>query len=94
MIGAGSDPNFELAVVLPLGVAANQLLKVESELRFLSAKLTRYRQERGSGRGEAAARLEQMSESLDAIRQLIADLQADVDPGAAAAARRRNDRED
>ena len=92
-----SDPaaNFELAVVLPLGVAANQLMKVESELRFLSAKLLRYGQERGSARSEAAARLEKMSEAVDAIRQLIAEIQADIQPQASRpASRARTDRED
>lgn len=91
-----SDPpvNFELAVVLPLGVVANQLLKVESELRFLNAKLSRYERESGGGRGEAAVRLEKMSEALDAIRQLIADIQADLQPRAGAVPRARSDRDD
>jgi hypothetical protein len=92
---SGSSANFELAVVLPLGVAANQLMKVESELRFLSAKLSRYGQERGSDRSEAAARLEKMSEALDAIRQLIAEIQADIQPQASgSASRTRANRED
>jgi hypothetical protein len=86
--------NFELAVVLPLGVAANQLMKVESELRFLNAKLSRYGQERGSARTEAAARLEKMSEVLDAIRQLIAEIQADLQPQGSGSARTRSDRDD
>jgi hypothetical protein len=90
-----SSANFELAVVLPLGVAANQLMKVESELRFLNAKLSRYGQERGSARGEAAARLEKMSEAVDAIRQLIEEIQTDIQPQASGAkSRTRADRED
>jgi hypothetical protein len=89
-----STANFELAVVLPLGVVANQLMKVESELRFLSAKLSRYGQERGSARAEVAARLEKMSEALDAIRHLIAEMQADVQPQASGSTRRRSDRDD
>jgi hypothetical protein len=90
-----SAANFDLAVVLPLGVAANQLMRVESELRFLNAKLSRYSQERGSARGEAAARLEKMSEAVDAIRQLIAEIQADLQPQASGAkSRTRSDRDD
>ena len=90
-----SSASFELAVVLPLGVAANQLMKLESELRFLYAKLSGYRQECGSARGEAAARLEKMSEALDAIRQLIADIQTDIQPHATGTApRARTDRDD
>ena len=91
---SGSSANFELAVVLPLGVAANQLMKVESELRFLNAKLSRYGQERGTARDEAAAQLEKMSEALDAIRQLIADIQADILPQVPRSARTRTDRDD
>ena len=92
---SGSSASFELAVVLPLGVAANQLMKVESELRFLNAKLSRYGQEQGSARGEAAARLEKMSEAVDAIRQLIAEIQADIQPQASGARlRTRSDRDD
>jgi ribosomal protein L19E len=90
-----SSASFELAVVLPLGVLANQLTKVESELRFLIAKLSRYGQERGSARGEAAARLEKMSEAVDTIRQLIAQIQADIQPQASGStSRTRTDRED
>lgn len=92
---SGSSANFELAVVLPLGVAANQLMKVESELRFLTAKLSRYGAERGSTRGEAVASLEKMSEAVDAIRQLIVEIQADIQPPASGAtSRTRTDRDD
>jgi hypothetical protein len=90
-----SSANFELAVILPLGVVANQLMKVESELRFLNAKISRFGQERGNAGREAAARLEKMSEALDAIRQLIADIQTDLQPrGAGVASRKRTDRDD
>jgi hypothetical protein len=90
-----SSANFELAVVLPLGVVAHQLMKVESELRFLNAKISRYAQGRSSASAEAAARLEKMSEALDAIRQLIADIQADLQPrGARVGSRTRTDRDD
>jgi len=87
--------NFELAVVLPLGVAASQLMKLESELRFLNAKLSRYNEEGSSVRGDAAARLEKMSEAVDAIRQLIAEIQAGLQPQATGAtSRTRTDRDD
>jgi hypothetical protein len=95
ILKSNASTSFELAVILPLGVVANQLSKVESDLRFLNAKISRYAQEHGDGRGEAAAKLESMNEAIDAIRRLIADIQADIEPPASAPARRsRTDRED
>jgi len=71
-----SDPspaNFELSIVLPLGVIANQLLKVEADLRFLNAKTATYASERPSGAmaGQVTARLERINEALEVIRGLV-----------------------
>jgi hypothetical protein len=87
----------ELAIALPLGAVANQLMRVESDLRFLSAKTSGDSLGRdGSGRvAQVAARLEQINETLEAIRRLIADIERDLQPNPPhASARRRDDRDD
>ena len=93
-----SAANVELALALPLGVAANQLLKVEADLRLLSAKAALYAQDRGAAGlvSQVAARLEQISETLEAIRSLIAEMETDLQPKSAGAAsrHRRDDRDD
>jgi hypothetical protein len=83
-----SDPspaNFELSIVLPLGVIANQLLKVEADLRFLNAKTATYASERPSGAmaGQVTARLERINEALEVIRGLVADIETDMQPKSA-----------
>jgi hypothetical protein len=89
--------SIELALALPLGAVANQLMRVESDLRFLSAKTFADPQDRGdAGRAaQVAARLEQINETLEAIRALIADIEQELQPNPPrAAARRRDDRDD
>jgi hypothetical protein len=84
-----SRANFELSIVLPLGVVANQLMKVEADLRFLNAKRATYASE-GLGReaaAQVAARLERINEALEAIRALVVDIETDVQPA-------RTDRDD
>jgi hypothetical protein len=44
-----SPANLELAIALPLGVVANQLARIEADLRFLSMKASAYSKERESG---------------------------------------------
>ena len=83
-----SDPspaNVELSIVLPLGVIANQLLKVEADLRLLNAKTSTYASERPSGAmaGQVAARLERINEALEVIRGLVADIETDMQPKSA-----------
>jgi hypothetical protein len=72
----------ELAVALPLGVVANQLTRIEADLRFLSMKASAYVDERENG--ELAAKvsggLEKINEALDLIRGLVADLEANIQP--------------
>jgi hypothetical protein len=89
--------SFELALALPLGAVANQLMRVESDLRFLSAKSIADPEDRaGAGRAaQVAARLEQINETLDAIRALIADIERQLQPNPQrSSARRRDDRDD
>jgi hypothetical protein len=96
-----SDPspvNFELSIVLPLGVIANQLMKVEADLRFLNAK-TSARGSRGLGgdlAGQVAGRLEKIHELLEAIRALVADIEMDIQPRSASprSLKARADRDD
>jgi hypothetical protein len=80
-----SPANFELSIVLPLGVIANQLLKVEVDLRFLNAKTSTYASERPGGAmaGQVTARLERINEALEVIRGLVADIEKDMQPKSA-----------
>jgi hypothetical protein len=75
-----SPANLELAVALPLGVVANQLTRIEADLRFLSMKASAYVNERENG--ELAAKvsggLEKINEALDLIRGLVADMEAGI----------------
>lgn len=88
-----SSANLELAIALPLGVVANQLVRMEADLRFLNMKALNYAKQRESGvlGAQIAGHLEQINESLDLIRGLISDIEADMRPrsapGAVASAR-------
>jgi hypothetical protein len=84
-----SSANFELAVVLPLGVVANQLLRTEAHLRLLNMKTLDFAKLCSVTRfaGPIALRLEQIHETLDSIRSLVADIEADVRPSPENAAR-------
>jgi hypothetical protein len=75
-----SPANLELAIVLPLGVVANQLMKVEADLRFLGMRASAYA---GGGSGtsrQVAGHLEKINETLDSIRSLLSNLEADIQP--------------
>jgi hypothetical protein len=74
--------NLEMALVLPLGVIANQLMRIEADLRLLNMKAVDLARERETGRhtGLIEARLERINEALDAIRSLVADIEADIQP--------------
>lgn len=94
---SGRETSVELAIGLPLGAVAQQLKRAESELRFLSAKVSGGAEYPGNGDPlkTVAGRLEQINETLDAIRVLIADIEKDLlpkSPGAKSG--RRNDRDD
>ena len=93
-----SPANFELSIVLPLSVIANQLMKLEADLRFLNAKTSKYASEPpGSAMaGQVAARIEKINEALEVIRTLVADIEADIQPKSASArlSKARSDRDD
>jgi hypothetical protein len=77
-----STENLELSISLPLGAVANQLMRIEADLRFLNMKALAYAKE-GENAGPArqiAARLEKINEALDRIRGLVSDIEADVQP--------------
>jgi hypothetical protein len=93
-----SPANFELSIVLPLGVVANQLMKVESDLRFLNARTSAYASARLTREmaGQVAARLEQINEALEVIRGLVVDFETEFQPKSARAGSggSRTDRDD
>jgi hypothetical protein len=72
--------NLELA--LPLGVVANQLARIEADLRFLSMKASTYVDERENGMlaAKVCGGLEKINEALDLIRGLVADMEANAQP--------------
>jgi hypothetical protein len=92
-----SPANFELSIVLPLGVIANQLMKLEADLRFLNAKTSAYAN-RSPGNdlaAQVAARIEKINEALDGIRALVSDIATDIQPRSAQAfPKMRTDRDD
>ena len=75
-----SPANLQLAIALPLGVVANQLMKIETDLRFLNMKALAYANERE--RGELAAKiagsLDRINGALDLIRGLVVDMEANI----------------
>ena len=77
-----SSANLELAILLPLGVVANQLMRIEAELRLLNMKALTVERERESGRltGLIETRLDNINEVLDSIRGLVSDIEADIRP--------------
>lgn len=77
--------NWDMAIMLPLGVVASQLMKIETQLRHLNMKALVLTQQPdvGSLPGIVGAQLEAINEALDAIRGLVADMQADLQPKSA-----------
>jgi uncharacterized protein YydD (DUF2326 family) len=75
-----SPANVELAIELPLGVVANQLKKIEADLRFLNMKASGYAEqcEGGCSTAKISGALERIKETVDLIRDLVVDLEADV----------------
>lgn len=93
-----SQANFELSIALPLGVVANQLLKIEADLRLLDAKASAWAHERSGGElaRQLAARLEKINEVLEGIRTLVVDIETEFQPGSekARSHKARADRDD
>jgi hypothetical protein len=84
MINASST-NVEMSIILPLGVVANQLMKIESDLRLLNMKALDFVKEHEGGRhtGLIEAKLENIHDVLDSIRGLVSDIEADIHPWSA-----------
>jgi hypothetical protein len=80
-----SSTNIEMSVILPLGVVANQLMKIEADLRLLNMKALDFARERENGRHTALiqARLDTIHEALDSIRGLVSNIEADIHPWSA-----------
>jgi hypothetical protein len=80
-----SPANLELAIALPLGVVANQLMRIETDLRFLNMKALAYASERENGNlaAKIAGGLEKINGALDLIRALVADMEASIQPTSA-----------
>ncbi len=78
----GSSANVEVAIVLPLGVVASQLMRIEAQLRLLNMKTLDFATERDQGRliGLIDARLEQINEALESISGLVSDMEDDIHP--------------
>ena len=76
-----SSSEWELAIDLPLGVVASQLMRIEEQLRLLNMKAADFVRERDSDRrsGAIAIRLERINRALDSIRTLMADIETDID---------------
>ena len=71
-----SSSELELAILLPLGALAQQLMRIEAQLRLVNMKALDLSGE-SDYKGSAAlisAKLEHISEALEAIRGLVADL--------------------
>jgi hypothetical protein len=77
-----SQANLQLSIVLPLGVIANQLMRIEADLRFLNMKALLYaeKSETGGIGSQITAQLDHINEALDLIRALASDIQADMQP--------------
>jgi hypothetical protein len=75
-----SQANLQLAIVLPLGVIANQLTRIEADLRFLNMKALVYamQSENGGIGSQITAKLDLINDALDLIRGLASDMQADM----------------
>jgi len=76
----GSSANAEVAIVLPLGIVANQLMRIEAQLRLLNMKTLDFATERDQGRhiGLIGARLEQINEALDSISRLVSNIEHEI----------------
>jgi hypothetical protein len=72
-----------MTMVMPLGVLANQLVKIEGDLRFLWMKAAeRAGDECADSTKAIDARLALIHEALDSIGALLVRLRADIHPKA------------
>jgi hypothetical protein len=85
-----------MAIALPLGVVANQLMRIEANLRLLNMKSGDFAQDRDKGRlpGSIAGRLDNINDLLDSIRCIVSNIEADILADAAAARNPRPEQDD
>jgi hypothetical protein len=79
--------NLELAIGLPLDVATDKLKRLEADLRHVNIKALAFAPDQSS-RDLAvamAARIETIYETLDSLRRLVSDIEADIRPSSATA---------
>ena len=71
-----------MAIILPLGVVANQLMKIEADLRLLNMRALDLAKERENERlaGLIEAILENINEALDSIRDLVSEINSHMQP--------------
>jgi hypothetical protein len=79
-----ASANLEMTVVLPLGVIANQLIRIEADLRLLNMKALILAQEADKQHpaGRVEATLEIINEALDSIRSLVSGIEGHIHGGA------------
>jgi hypothetical protein len=81
-----ASANLEMTVVLPLGVIANQLIRIEADLRLLNMKALVLAPEpdREHPAERVEATLEIINEALDSIRSLVSGIEDHVHSGSTA----------
>jgi hypothetical protein len=76
-----SQTDWEMTMVMPLGALANQLVKIEGDLRFLSMKAAEHSGADDSSCAKSVdARLELIYDVLESIHSILGKLQADLHP--------------
>ena len=77
-----SSADWEFSIVLPLGAVANQLQKIEAQLRLLNMKALTFAREHDGHALHAVVegRLEQIGDRLDSVAALVSDIRADISP--------------
>ena len=75
-----SSANLEMAIILPLGVVAHQLMKIEADLRHLNTKALDLAKDRENQHraGLIEARLENINGALDSIRDLVSKIEEHI----------------
>jgi hypothetical protein len=77
--------NWEITIVLPLGVMDSRLRGIEEQLRLLNMKALDFGKESENGtlRRLIEAKLERIREVLGSIDGLVSDIDADIQPAGA-----------
>jgi hypothetical protein len=75
-----SPSNLELAIGLPLGVVADKLMRIETELRALNMKALVFANDRDRARvtAQIEAQIEAIYKALDSIESLASDIAANI----------------